>query len=130
MTSTVRRGFTLIEILIVVVIIGLLAALVVPNITTTAEDAARSTARSQLSAVRSQIELYKLRNGGTIPPAAGADGTDQLWVAMTTPVNGTTPFLMKEPLLPMGYTWDWNGLKLTVGYTGQDRDATANAGTW
>jgi type II secretion system protein G len=130
MSKLTRRGFTLIEILIVVVIIGLLAALVVPNITTTAEDAARSTARSQLAAVRSQIELYKLRYGGTIPPASGTDGTDQLWVAMTTADNGGSPFLMKEPKLPIGYNWNWNGIKLTVGYDGGDREASSEAPNW
>ena len=130
MSKLTRRGFTLIEILIVVVIIGLLAALVVPNITTTAEDAARSTARSQLAAVRSQIELYKLRYGGTIPPPAGADGTDQLWEAMLTANNGGSPFLMKEPKLPVGYSWNWNGYKLTVGYQGTDSNALADAPTW
>jgi len=130
MSKLTRRGFTLIEILIVVVIIGLLAALVVPNITTTAEDAARSTARSQLAAVRSQIELYKLRYGGTIPPPAGADGTDQLWAAMITADNGGSPFLMKEPKLPIGYNWNWNGIKLTVGYDGRDREAMTDAPNW
>ncbi|MEY3026097.1 MAG: Type secretion system protein precursor [Planctomycetota bacterium] len=129
MNTKLRRGFTLIEILIVVVIIGLLAALVVPNITTTAEDAARSSAHSQLSAVRSQIELYKLRYAGAVPPPTGSDGTDQLWVAMTTPVNGV-PFLMKQPMLPIGYSWNWNGNKLTVGYEGRDRVAMADAPTW
>lgn len=130
MSTYTRRGFTLIEILIVVVIIGLLAALVIPNITTTAQDAARSTAHSQLSSVRSQIELYKLRYGGFIPPPAGTDGTDQLWAAMITPYNGGAPFLMKEPKLPLGYTWNWNGLKLLVGYTGGDATAAADAPTW
>ena len=130
MSKHTRRGFTLIEILTVVVILGLLAALVVPNLTTTAEDAARSTARSQLAAVRSQIELYKLRHAGTIPPASGADGTDQLWTAMTTPENGNAPFLMKEPKLPTGYNWNWNGNKLTVAYEGADTTATADAPTW
>ena len=128
--SAVRRGFTLIEILIVVVIIGLLAALIIPNVASTSEDAARSTARSQLTAVRSQIELYKLRYGGVTPPASGTDGTEQLWPAMTTPYNGNTPFLMKEPRLPGGYNWNWNGIKLTLGYEGGDRVATEEAPTW
>jgi general secretion pathway protein G len=130
MFKQARRAFTLIEILTVLMIVGLLAALVVPNMSMTAEDAARSTARSQLAAVRSQIELYKLRNGGAIPPAAGSDGTAELWPAMTTSFNGSTPFLMKEPKLPVGYMWNWNGLKLTVDYRGNDADALAEAPTW
>jgi hypothetical protein len=60
----------------------------------------------------------------------GTDGTDQLWAAMITPYNGGAPFLMKEPKLPLGYTWNWNGLKLLVGYTGGDATATADAPTW
>ena len=130
MFKSARRAFTLIEILTVLMIVGLLAALIVPNMSTTAEDAARSTARSQLAAVRSQIELYKLRYGGTIPPASGTDGTDQLWVAMTTADNGGSPFLMKEPKLPIGYNWNWNGIKLTVGYDGGDREASSEAPNW
>jgi general secretion pathway protein G len=130
MSNNRSRGFTLIEILTIVIIIGLLAALVIPNLTRTAEDAARSTARSQLAAVRSQIELYKLRHGGMIPPASGTDGTDQLWVAMTTPENGNAPFLMKTPLLPVGYNWNWNGNKLTLDYQGVDTVATADAPGW
>ena len=130
MCKRTRRAFTLIEILIVVVILGILAALVIPNLATTAEDAARSTARSQLAAVRSQLELYKLRNDGASPPASGADGTAELWPAMTSSVNGSVPFLMKEPRLPLGYTWNWNGYKLTVGYQGIDTNALADAPTW
>jgi hypothetical protein len=37
---------------------------------------------------------------------------------------------MKEPKLPLGYTWNWNGLKLLVGYTGGDAAAVADAPTW
>ena len=63
-----RRGFTLIEILIVVVILGILAAIVIPQFTNAAQDASASSARSQLQTMRSQIELYRIQNNGQIPP--------------------------------------------------------------
>lgn len=69
MNKTYRRrgGFTLIEILIVVVILGILAAIVIPQFTDAAQDANVSSARSQLQSMRSQIELYRVQNNGTAP---------------------------------------------------------------
>jgi general secretion pathway protein G len=63
-----RRGFTLIEILIVVVILGILAAIVIPQFTNAAQDASAASARSQLQTMRSQVELYRVQNNGQIPP--------------------------------------------------------------
>lgn len=60
----VKRAFTLIEILIVVVILGILAAIVIPQFTSAADDAQMSSVQSQLQTVRSQIELYNMRNPG------------------------------------------------------------------
>ncbi|MHC4765507.1 MAG: type IV pilin protein, partial [Planctomycetota bacterium] len=54
----IRQGFTLIEILIVVVILGILAAIVIPQFTDASQEAAASNLRSQLQTIRSQIELY------------------------------------------------------------------------
>ena len=130
MYTKARRGFTLIEILIVVVIIGILAALVLPNLTRTAEDAARGTAKSQLATVRGQIELYRLRHNGAIPPAAGSDGTDTLWESMTMMDEGRLPLLQRRPVLPMGYTWSFDGVRLKVAYEGRDTLAVADAPTW
>lgn len=54
-----NRAFTLIEILIVVVILGILAAIVVPQFTQASDDAELSAAKTQLQTVRTQMELYK-----------------------------------------------------------------------
>lgn len=57
-----QRGFTLLEIMIVVVIIGLLAALVVPNLAGQAQSARRIAAASDLRAIANALELYHLDN--------------------------------------------------------------------
>lgn len=68
MVHQVRKAFTLIEILIVVIILGILAAIVVPQFTSATEDAQLSSAKSTLQTIRSQIELYRVRNNGQYPP--------------------------------------------------------------
>lgn len=74
-----RRAFTLIEILIVVVILGILAAIVIPQFTDASQDAQLSSIQSQLQTVRSQIELYNVQNV-VYPDFSGADP----WVDLTT----------------------------------------------
>ena len=62
-----RKGFTLVEILIVVIILGILAAIVIPQFTNASQDARRSALRSSVQSVRSQVELYKLQHGDALP---------------------------------------------------------------
>lgn len=70
---TVRKAFTLVEILIVVVILGILAAIVVPQFTNATQDAEAGNLKAQLSSLNRQIELYRARNNGQLP---GANATD------------------------------------------------------
>ena len=75
---TVRKAFTLVEILIVVVILGILAAIVVPQFTNATRDAQGGNIMTQLDTLNNQIELYKARNNGQNPAdlqAGGAAGT-------------------------------------------------------
>ena len=69
------KAFTLIEILIVVVILGILAAIVVPQFTTASEDAQVGNAQTQLQTIRSQIELYRVKNNGAYPDFATLGGS-------------------------------------------------------
>jgi general secretion pathway protein G len=78
-----RKGFTLVEILIVVIILGILAAIVIPQFTNASEDARKSNMRSQLQTLRSQVELYKLQHRDTAPTLAG------FWTALTTKTDDT-----------------------------------------
>jgi general secretion pathway protein G len=84
-----KSGFTLVEILIVVVILGILAAIVIPQFADASIEAKTSSLCTDLQTLRSQIELYKVQHNDT-PPSfanfvaqmtgqtdiAGAVGTD------------------------------------------------------
>jgi general secretion pathway protein G len=89
-----RKGFTLVEILIVVIILGILAAIVIPQFTNASQDARRSALASTVQSVRSQIELFKLQHGDTLPNLVGGTATDTSnWAPFTaTTVYGTTTF--------------------------------------
>ncbi|MCK4623790.1 MAG: prepilin-type N-terminal cleavage/methylation domain-containing protein [Phycisphaerae bacterium] len=65
-------GFTLVEILIVVIILGILAAIVIPQFTEASNDARNSALKSDLQTFRSQIELYKIQHLDALPGAGGA----------------------------------------------------------
>src|SRR3982750_4859412 len=86
-----NKGFTLVEILIVVIILGILAAIVIPQFTNASTDARKNSLTSQLQTVRSQLELYKLQHNDKLPTFAGATA-DLQWEQMTlqTDVNGST----------------------------------------
>ena len=70
-----QSGFTLIEIMVVVVILGLLVGLVAVNVLSRAEEARQKTAFAQMKSFEEALELYKLDNG-TYP--ASGQGLDTL----------------------------------------------------
>ena len=103
-----KSGFTLVEILIVVVILGILAAIVIPQFTDASTEAKTSSLCSDLQTVRSQLELYKIQHNDAIPvPEAGGAS----WNRMTqyTDIDGNIqatkdltfkygPYLQKVPV--------------------------------
>jgi len=82
--KTVRHGFTLIEVLIVVVILAVLAATIIPQFTDSTKDAQESVLLTNLKILRTQIQVYRAHHGGKAPSgdlsellkATHADGTD------------------------------------------------------
>ena len=78
------KGFTLVEILIVVVILGILAAIVIPQFTSASEEAKQSSLVSDLQAVRSQIELFKIQHNDQLPGTIPAGSPATFVTAMTT----------------------------------------------
>ena len=68
-----RTAFTLVEILIVVIILGILAAIVIPQFTQASNDARQNALASDLQTARSQIQLYKVQHLDNFPTAAIKD---------------------------------------------------------
>jgi general secretion pathway protein G len=66
-----RRGFTLIELVVVVLVMGILAAVAAPRMFDTASNAKVNSTRQSLMVVRDAIELYKAQNG-TYPGQSGS----------------------------------------------------------
>jgi general secretion pathway protein G len=64
------KGFTLVEILIVVVILGILAAIVVPQFTSAAAESRDSSIKMNLYRIRQQLEIYREHHDGNYPSLA------------------------------------------------------------
>ena len=69
-----QSGFTLIEMLIVVILLGILAMLIVPQISVSTEDARLSTMHANLGAMRNAIELYYYEHNNTYPGQKNVSG--------------------------------------------------------
>ncbi|MGD8891941.1 MAG: type II secretion system protein [Desulfobacterales bacterium] len=87
MKQTIRNqsGFTLIEMLIVVIILGILSMIIIPQIAVSTDDAKVNTLRTNLTTVRSAIELYYHQHDQTYPGAVKTDGTGAATVAGDLP---------------------------------------------
>ena len=94
-----KTGFTLVEILIVVIILGILAAIVIPQFTNASTEARWSSTASLLQTLRSQIELYKLQHGDALPDLV----TDWTQFTGTTTFGTNTygPYMQQIPKNPM-----------------------------
>ena len=124
-----KKGFTLIELMIVVVILASLAAMIVPRIMGRADDAKRNIARGEIQSITTALKLYKLDNG--LYPSS-QEGLSVL----LSPENGREPYLdkIKDPW-KREYRYKYKGVHNTSGFDiwslGPDEnDDSDNVNNW
>lgn len=98
-----KKGFTLIEIMLVVIILGVLAAMVVPRLAGRSDEARRSVSKTDIeSNLALAIDLYNVDVG---------DYPSSLEDLMRTPADATNwkgPYLKKKPLDPWGHAYQYH----------------------
>ena len=100
------QGFTLVELLIVVVILGVLAAIVIPKFANASLEAQTANLHSQLQTVRAAIQLYRVQHRDTAPDLVGSNWaaftgkTDSLGNATANP-DDWGPDMQAEPKNPL-----------------------------
>lgn len=114
----ISRAFTLVEILIVVVILGILAAIVVPQFSKATSDAQKTATLDQLAKLRRSVNMYYVQNTNTWPNVTAGDSTwgplltmnymreapINSWVGTT---NGKTIVLRGTPDTAFQNTYGW-----------------------
>ncbi len=91
-----QKGFTLVELLVVVLILGALAAIAVPRITESADRAKTNACKTNVDLINSQIELYYANNDGVYPDT------------LATVTGSTTYFPDGAPTCPYGIDYSYN----------------------
>lgn len=134
----VQAGFTLIELMVVLVIIGVLAALIVPNVLDRADDARVTAARTDVNNLMQALKLYKLDNQRFPTTEQGLQALVAKPTAGPVPPNWK-PYVEKLPLDPWRNPYQYlnPGVKgeidvMSFGADGQPGGEGKNAdiGSW
>ncbi len=99
------RGFTLIELMLVVIIIGALVAMVMPRLAGRSEQARVSAAQADISAnIATALKLFELDNG-TYPSTE--EGLNALISKPSNAKNWNGPYIEKKPVDPWGHEYQY-----------------------
>ena len=105
MTKKVRNGFTLIELMLVVIIIGALVAMVLPRLAGRSEQARVQAGQADISSnIATGLKLYELDNG-SYPTTA--EGLGALLTQPNSSKNWNGPYLEKKPIDPWGREYQY-----------------------
>ena len=114
-----RHGFTLIEVLVVIVVLGVLATLVAPNVFQHVGTAKEAAARSQIELFVAALDAYRLDNGRYPTTEQGLEALRREPLSEPRPRNWRGPYLRKEiPLDPWGnpYVYRSPGIASGMGF--------------
>lgn len=113
-----KNAFTLIEMLVVIAIIGMLAAIIIPNLNSARERSRDVTRKNDIRAIQKALELYKLDNKEYIDPLPSAGGA---WVSTDGLMNIIATYMKMVPTDPLNtsnaayqYYYDRNGTDTTL----------------
>jgi general secretion pathway protein G len=126
-----RGGFTLLELVVVIIVLGLLAAIVAPQILGRVSDARTTAAQTQVELFGTALDNYRLDNGSYPTTEQGLSALREKPTRAPVPTNWRGPYLRKDvPLDPWGkpYIYRSPGERNASGYDLMSLGRDGNAG--